>query len=347
MKKTLKFLTFIFLSVVSYGQENIDNDNTIEEPKSFQVLAKNGKTHYFGQTYKNQKKGIGTEFFEDGSIRTGYFENNTFLGEFIVAPPWHLLDVEYEFKSDMPFEKFSIDLNIKREIDDSAYFYIAPFTGEINGVGFYGGIQTQGGGYKSPNHNTDGSSFSSLGRIGIFSRWGIRDPNAIKIAPKGRCESSGYEGDFVSVRNSIDWSKGTYTLDIRNTHERVTIDSVLHTYVEMSIYNHQTSELVSVGKLAFPGTKMVLAKRNCMFIEHYSTYEKIAEIPKGQITLGKIKIDGKLQNIHNVWDIAEKNYPIWARSWTDGNVIQMQFGEPYTRTNYGETPRFYFNNIKE
>ncbi len=112
-----------------------------------------------------------------------------------------------------------------------------------------GGIQTQGGGYKSPNHNTDGSSFSSLGRIGIFSRWGIRDPNAIKIAPNGRCESSGYEGDFVSVRNSVDWSKGSYTLDIRNTHESVTIDSVLHTYVEMSIYNHQTSELVSIESL--------------------------------------------------------------------------------------------------
>ena len=247
----------------------------------------------------------------------------------------------------MPFEKFSIDLNIKREIDDSAYFYIAPFTGEINGVGFYGGIQTQGGGYKSPNHNTDGSSFSSLGRIGIFSRWGIRDPNAIKIAPNGRCESSGYEGDFVSVRNSVDWSKGSYTLDIRNTHESVTIDSVLHTYVEMSIYNHQTSELVSIGKLAFPGTQMVLAKRNCMFIEHYSAYEKLDEIPKGQITLSKVKINDKLQNIQNVWDVSEKNYPIWARAWTEGNVIQMQFGQPYTRTNYGETPKFYFNNIKE
>jgi hypothetical protein len=84
-----------------------------------------------------------------------------------------------------------------------------------------------------------------------------------------------------------------------------------------------------------------------MFIEHYSAYEKLDEIPKGQITLSKVKINDKLQNIQNVWDVSEKNYPIWARAWTEGNVIQMQFGHPYTRTNYGETPKFYFNNIKE
>ncbi len=64
---------------------------------------------------KNQKKVLELEFLENGSIRTGYFENDTFLGEFIVAPPWHLLDVDYEFNHEMPFEKFSIDLNIKRD----------------------------------------------------------------------------------------------------------------------------------------------------------------------------------------------------------------------------------------
>ena len=347
MKNRIKTLVFTLFGLSVFGQENIDNNNTIEEPQSFQIIEKNGRTHYFGQVYKNQKKGIGTEFLEDGSIQTGYFENDTFLGEFIVAPPWHLLDVDYEFNHDMPFEKFSIDLTIKKEIDDSAFFYIAPFSGKINGVGFYGGIQTQGGGYISPNHNTDGSPFSRLGRIGIFSRWGIRDPNAMKIASNGRCESSGYEGDFVSVRNSLNWSKGTYTLSIINTHESVTIDSVLHSYIEMSIYNHQNKETVSLGKLAFPGTEMVLDKRNFGFIEHYSSYEKLDNIPKGQITLDKIKIDDKLQIIHNVWDLSEKEYPIWARSSTEGNKIKIQFGHPYARDDYGETNTFYFNQIKE
>ncbi len=43
-----------------------------------------------------------------------------------------------------------------------------------------------------------------------------------------------------------------------------------------------------------------------MFIEHYSAYEKLDEIPKGQITLSKVKINDKLQNIQNVWDVSEK-----------------------------------------
>ncbi|MDB4606198.1 hypothetical protein OAH04_00210 [Crocinitomicaceae bacterium] len=347
MKNAIITFVFILLSLMTYGQENIDTDNIIEEPQSFQVLERNGKTHYFGQVYKNQKKGIGTEFLEEGTLRTGYFENDLFLGDFIVAPPWHLLDVDYEFRDDMPFEKFSVDLTVKKDINDSAFFYIAPFCGEINGVGFYGGVQTMGGGYPSRYHNIDESTFSSLGRIGIFSRWGIRDPIAMKMAPNGSCESSGYEGDFVSVRNSINWSKGTYTLSIKNTHETVMIDSVLHSYLEMCIYSHQDKESVSLGKLAFPGKEMVLAKRNFGFIEHYSTYEKIENIPKGQITLSKIKINNRLQNIHNVWDVSEKNYPIWARSWTEGNTIQIQFGEPYTRKKYGESAKFYFNQIKE
>ena len=63
MKNTLKSLVFISLSLISYGQENIDNNNTIEEPQSFQILEKNGKTHYFGQAYKNQKKVLELNFW--------------------------------------------------------------------------------------------------------------------------------------------------------------------------------------------------------------------------------------------------------------------------------------------
>ncbi|MDG1735319.1 MAG: hypothetical protein P8H94_05675 [Crocinitomicaceae bacterium] len=61
----------------------------------------------------------------------------------------------------------------------------------------------------------------------------------------------------------------------------------------------------------------------------------------------KNTINNRLQNIHNVWDFSEKNYPIWARSWTEGNTIQIQFGEPYTRKKYGESAKLYFNQIKE
>lgn len=346
----MKNLTIAFISAMitcpMLGQEDINLENYIEQPQSFKILKTNGEVTYFGQVYNDKKKGIGTEFLSDGTTRTGYYENDQFLGDFIVSPPWHLLDLDFDLRRDMAFETFSIDLTVNREIDDSAFFYIAPLCGEINGIGFYGGIQTQGGGYTSAKHNTDGSAFSSLGRIGIFSRWGIRDSKAIKMAENGRCESSGYEGDFVSVRNTVNWNKGSYTLSIINTHKTVIIDDVLHSYIEMKVLDHYSKEETSLGKLAFPGEEMVLSKRNYAFIEHYSTFEKLSSIPKGSISLSKIKINKNLQNIDSIYNYSPKNAPQWARSWFKDNTMEIQFGEPYVRENYGETNTIYYNRIK-
>ena len=346
MKNSIQLIIGLTIAVTAVSQGDIDLNNDIEAPQSYSVLETNGKTSYFGQTYGEEKKGIGTEFLVDGSMRTGYFENDVFLGEYVVSPPWHIIDIEYDLSKDKSFENYSIDLTIDNDIPNDAFLYIAVFCGEINNVGFYGGIQTQCGGYKTPLHNEEVSPFYKLGRAGIFSRWGTRDAKSIRKAADGLCESSGYEGDFVSVRNHLNWNKGTYTLSLTNTHETVTIDSVLHSYVEMKAYSHRTREEVSFGKIAFPGEDMVLAMLNRPFVEHYCSYEKLSNIPKGSITLSDIEINDQPQDIESVYFYSSKSAPQWARSWTKGNTIEIQFGEPYVRENYKETDAIYYQRIK-
>ena len=108
MKTLVQFTTTLISLLIictGYSQNTVDPNNTLEEKTIFTVLEENGKTHYFGQVYKNKKKGIGTEFLPNGKMRTGYFEDDEFLGEFIVNPPWHIIDIDCFFKKDIPFDK--------------------------------------------------------------------------------------------------------------------------------------------------------------------------------------------------------------------------------------------------
>lgn len=351
-KITVTALLIMGITSIGSAQNEVDPKNTLEEKTTFTVLEDNGKTEYFGQVYKNKKKGIGTEFLPNGEMRTGYFENNTFLGEYIVTPPWHMIDIDCIFTKDLEFDQVSVDLFIKKNISDEEFLYIAPFCGSINGIQFYAGIQTQCGGYVNPLHNEEKADYSEIGKALIFSRWKTRDVNGLKKAENGVCESSGYEGDFISVRNSFKWGAGTYTLSIINTHETVEIDGALHTFIELEAFDHQSEEYISCGKLAFPGEKLILDKRNFVFVELYSEITKITDTPKGTIRIGDFKYikpgndyESKVQ-LNSAFALYEINQPQWARSWYKDRMFNIQFGEPYVRRNHWEYKDLYIEEIK-
>ena len=59
MKNTILIATTVIsllINYTSYSQNTIDPNNTLEEETTFKVIEENGKTHYFGQVYKNIKK---------------------------------------------------------------------------------------------------------------------------------------------------------------------------------------------------------------------------------------------------------------------------------------------------
>lgn len=355
MKNTILIATTVIsllINYTGYSQNEIDPNNTLEEATTFKVIEENGKTQYFGQVYKNKKKGIGTEFLPNGKIRTGYFEDDEFLGEFIVNPPWHIIDIDCFFKNDIPFEKISVDLQIKDEISADDFLYIAPFCGSINGIGFYAGIQTQCGGYFNPYHNEEKAEYHEIGKAMIFSRWETRNINALQKAKKGVCESSGYEGDFISVRNGLEWKTGKYTLSLKNTHETIEIDGILHTFVVFTCYDHQKDSSFSCGSLAFPGKQLVLDKSNYIFVELYSELTRISNTPKGTLRVGNFKYikpgndyESRIQP-SSAFALYDINHPQWARSWYKDKVFNIQFGEPYVREYPAEYDAFYLETLK-
>ena len=356
--KTIKQITataysLFILTSLGFSQSETDPDNTLEEKTIFTILEEKGETQYFGHVYKNKKKGIGTEFFPNGDIRTGYFENDEFLGEYIVNPPWHMIDIACFFTKDIEFNQVSVDLFIKDDISNDEFLYIAPFCGSINGIRFYAGLQTQCGGYVNPLHNEQKSEYSEIGKAMIFSRWQTRDVNGLKKAKNGVCESSGYEGDFISVRNSLKWETGTYTLSLINTHETVEIDGALHTFIELKVYDHQSEEHTSCGKLTFPGKQLILDKENYLFVELYSELTKISDTPKGTICVGNfkyIKPDkdyGSKAFVEEAYALYDMNSPQWVRSWYKDRMFNIQFGEPYVRRNHWEYKDMYTEQLKD
>lgn len=153
--------------------------------------------------YKNNNIGSAINEETDKKMKT----TNTYPDS-IILPPLHFVDTFLKLgKREVPFESFSIDIDVKTEIPDGYAFYIAPLNGEINHMPFYGGIQTQSNGISIKN-----GVVRNIGRGGIFSRWMERSEKALKT--KGYYFSSDAEGDFISVRNKVKWDKGLYRIKI-------------------------------------------------------------------------------------------------------------------------------------
>ena len=117
------------------------------------------------------------------------------------------MDVWWDLAEDIPFQSYSIDVTIGDDVPATTNLYIAPVgLAHLSGSPFYGGIQTQADG-----HTKREKAIRKLGPGFLFSMWGERSLDAIRPSLGGFCQSSGHEGDFVSVRRPYTWHKGVYT----------------------------------------------------------------------------------------------------------------------------------------
>ena len=328
LSPVIVFLLFSFLCSKVFSQD----DNPMEPTPSIGFLKLENGNSYFGHIELGKMSGIGTQFLSNGKHRTGYFQDNRYLGDFIVTPPWHMIDIDLWLEEEQVMETFSIDVNILSDIPDSVQIYIAPFgTSTINGVQFYGGIQTQCGGYNSVANNENVGPFKLLGRSMIFSRWGSRSEDAFIKAKGGLCESSGYEGDFVSVRNALQWKKGKYTFTLRKTDQTIWLDSATHTYVEMVVYDHQTKKNHSCGSLAFPGKTLVLGHENYMFFELYGKRLNVNELTPYTFVCDNMLVNGKQVNYTFVASSFDKKFPIYADAKFSDGKFTVEVGRPNTK----------------
>jgi len=231
--------------------------------------------------------------------------------------PWHLVDLWWDLGTNAPFESYSLDVDILDDVPADIHLYIAPIgLGKLNGAGFYGGLQTQSDGKTIADESDRG-----IGRGIIFSRWDERDTAAIRAAaPGGYFQSSGNEGDFISVRAPYEWTKGSYTYRLVKM-DRSVVHGEVGTWVGGFVYSHERHENAFIGAMWFKGADLVLDKSIASFIEIYGGRIPIATIPTVHIRYANPTVNGVPIPDPVVKGHFDKGIPEVADvQWQDGGV---------------------------
>lgn len=215
------------------------------------------------------------------------------LGVKLPPRPWHLANIWWNFEGPVSdFESLEMDVTIDRDVPETYSLYISPCGSSlINGLQFYGGLQTNIGGWVSGEDRTR----VQRGHGAIFSRWSSDKKTPIglehvrKAADECLVESAGYEGAFASVRRPYAWKKGTYTWSITKG-ETIERDGKPSTWFTCQVRDHATDEVVEVGSLLFEGETFEYWNKHSAFVEVYSGR---SNIPKVNVSFGWPRINGE------------------------------------------------------
>lgn len=201
--------------------------------------------------------------------------------------------------------------------------YIAPVSlGHLSKTPFYGGIQTQADGYtkKDQKLRTIGPGF-------LFSMWGERSLDAIRPADGGFCQSSGHEGDFVSVRRPFEWKKGKFTYRLTRM-DREEIDGKPRTWVGAFVHSHEKGENLFVGALRFKGENLTLERKVANFVEVYGRQRSVSDIPKVTVTFGPPVVNGKPIAAPTADAVYPKGVPDYADAVAKDGTLVITVSEP-------------------
>jgi len=235
--------------------------------------------------------------------------------------PWHLVDLWWDLGKDAPFESYAIDVAISRDLPASTNLYIAPIgLGHLSKIAFYGGIQTQADGNtkRDPKLRKIGPGF-------LMSMWGERSLDAIRPADGGLCQSSGHEGDFVSVRRPYEWKKGTYTYRVVKMDQEQVGDKRA-TWVGAFVHSHELDEEIFVGALRFPAEKLVLGRKVASFVEVYGKRIPVEEIPQVTVSFGNLRVNGAPVKSPPVEAIYPKGVPDFAAARLEKESVVIEVG---------------------
>ena len=250
--------------------------------------------------------------------------------------PWHLADIWWSFESSTPhFESLDLDVTIDRDVPANVNLYIAPCgLGELSGVKFYGGLQSNANGWESRTNQTR----VHLGKGGIFSRWGKGKLSVAQArgAEDSHYEAAGYEGDFVSVRRPFAWTKGHYTWSLRAC-DTETVDGQDFTWVSCFITSRDSGLTHYVGSLRFEGKDLTFWDKHAAFVEVYST-AKIpkSEIPEVKVTFGYPRVNGqppklKRASVNHPGPGQASASPDCATAVADGSDVVVTVGPIFER----------------
>ena len=237
--------------------------------------------------------------------------------------PWHLVDTWWDIGKEVQFESLAVDVTISDDVPSSVNLYIAPIgLGHLSKSAFYGGIQTNADGYTRREQK-----LRQIGPGFLFSMWGERSESAIRPSDGGFFQSSGHEGDFVSVRRAFDWKKGKYTYRL-NRMDQQTIDGKPYTWVGAFVYSHEDNENLFVGALRFKGENLILDRKIANFIEIYGTRRPAADIPKVTVAFSAPIVNGISAKNPTAKAIYPKGVPDYAEAEVQGSSLVIKVGQP-------------------
>lgn len=226
------------------------------------------------------------------------------VGVELPSRPWHVANIWWDFEGEVKdFESLEIDITIDRDVPDTYNLYVSPCgIAKINGLQFYGGIQTNVNGWPDKKSRTR----VHPGKGGIFSRWSadLKTPIGLDhvrvAAPECLVESAGYEGEFASVRRPFTWTKGTYTWGITKG-ETIEQDGRPETWFTCWVIGQNKNERTEIGSLRFEGESFTFWARHSAFVEVYAT-SKIPRsgIPKVNVSFSTPRLNGKVPNLKKV-----------------------------------------------
>ena len=238
--------------------------------------------------------------------------------------PWHLVDLWWDLGSDTKLESYSIDVEICDDVPDDINLYIAPIgIAHLNKVPFYGGLQTNSDGYTKNDRR-----LRKIGRGTLMSMWGERSHDAIRPSVGGLGQSSGHEGDFVSVRRPYTWSKGKYTYRVVRMDEEVISDK-RHTWVGAFVYSHGKDENVFIGALRFPASDLTLSRKVASFVEIYGRQAPVEKIPRVDVVFDNLRVNGQPVAQPAVSAIYPDGVPDYANALPErDNGVRIEVGKP-------------------
>ena len=236
--------------------------------------------------------------------------------------PWHLVDTWWDIGKEMPFESLAVDVTISDDVPSSVNLYIAPIgLGHLSKTPFYGGIQTNADGYTRRDHN-----LRQIGPGFLFSMWGERSESAIRPADGGFFQSSGHEGDFVSVRRAFGWKKGKYTYRLSRMDQQ-TIDGKPYTWIGAFVYSHENDENLFVWRSRFKGENLILDRNVANFIEVYGRERPVTDIPKVTITFSPPVVNGVVAKASTAKAIYPKGVPDYAEAAVQDGSLVLKVGQ--------------------
>lgn len=227
--------------------------------------------------------------------------------------PWHMVNLWWEMPATEDFESLDIDVRVKGEADPAKInLYIAPIgIGQLNETNFYGGIQTNIGGYGVSPDSPAGAYHKGKG--GIFSRWGNKDLDTsfVRPAANGLIEAAGYEGDFASGRRPYAWTEGTYTYSLRKLSYEKDKDGREWTWVGAFVSDKSKGDFTFISSLKFPGRTLRFWGRHSAFIEIYGGKKvDIAMLPALEIAIGHPRVNGRPVDIRRLSLVHPQRGPV-------------------------------------